>query len=209
MWELAKWLLTVIIGGAIGGAVAFKWQKRGWLFQQKLKRVADKYEIQMSATRDFFNLVDKRVYASRLYLSTLLEKNMQEIAAERERYKATVFEWNEKISGLLIVIEARFRDGRANELDGYFLPAFSELDRKLRAARKSVELGSSLGDDLTKSIRGDLYLINHHAREVMYSMLGETRDIALAIDERPSINISNIDDLTSWYLFKSLFQARL
>lgn len=208
MVDIVSWILTLLVGGAIGGAIAFNWQKRGWLFQQKLKRASDKYDAQIGLARDLFVLVDKRLYASRLYLNVILERDLERIYVERETYRKVVFDWNSNISGLIIMMISRYRSQTRLDFDTYFLPAFAELDRKLLHLRKQVERNGRLVADDVQAARGDLYRINWRAREFMSEMMAEARSLYRVIDEKPEIAERNISELTYWYLLKSLFEKR-
>lgn len=202
--QAINWLL----GAVIGGAIAFAWQRRGWVFQQNLKRGTDKYEAQVSVTRETFSLVDKRIFASRLYLDALIENDKDIVAAERERYRKVVEEWNEKISGLIILIRVRFDLQSSINFEKYFLPAFTEIDRKLR--QKRLTATDNNGDQalITKAVKDDLSLINLKARGMMSGMLKSTLDTINIIEDEPKISIENKTHLTHVYLLKSLFKSR-
>ncbi|WFP61354.1 hypothetical protein [Mesorhizobium sp. WSM4904] len=202
--QAINWLL----GAVIGGAIAFAWQRRGWVFQQSLKRGTDKYEAQVSVTREAFSLVDKRIFASRLYLDTLIENDKDNVAAERERYRKVVEEWNEKISGLVILIRVRFDFQSSVRFERYFLPAFAEIDRKLRQKRLTIAKSGHEQALITNGIREDLSLVNLTAREIMADMLKITSDTLNIIDDEPKISIKNRSQLTHFYLLKSLFKLR-
>ena len=103
---------------------------------------------------------------------------------------------------------SRYRSQTRLDFDTYFLPAFTELDRKLFRLRRQVELDGSLDADDVKAARGDLYLINERAREFMSQMMAEARSLYSVIDEKPEIAERNISELTYWYLLKSLFENR-
>ncbi|MER8628868.1 hypothetical protein NKH55_03700 [Mesorhizobium opportunistum] len=197
-----------ILGAVIGSAIAFVWQRRGWLFQQNLKRAIDKYEAQVALTREGFSLVDKRIFASRLYLDSLIGGEQKSITEERERYRKVVEEWNEKASGIVILIRVRFGASYAIAFEQYFLPAFSELDRKLRQRRTAVDKGGFDLSLLTRGIRDDLALINVQARESMLEMVRQTSETLRVVDESPLIVMKNISNLSYFYLFKSLFKPR-
>jgi hypothetical protein len=203
MMEIAKWLITVLVGGAI----AFSWQQRGWIFQQRLKRSSDLYEEQLSVCREIFALVDKRLYASRTYLSELVEAT-DGWEDERSKYRAVVFEWNEKVAGLTTVVVSRFDSDLGGEFDLYFPPSFAEVDRNLRKLRVSVQNGEPLDYEIVSTIRGNLDVINMNAREFMDKMLFRTKQTLRVVDNQHQITLNNTDRLSYYYLIKSLFVSR-
>jgi len=207
--DLFKIFYQIVVAGVVGGIFAFAWQRRGWIFQQNLKRAADKHEGQVALTRETFSLVDKRLYASRTYLDQLISGDQRMIDSERGRYRDVVQEWNEKISGVLILIRVRFSHKFALDFDSYFLPAFVEIDRKLREKRVNQDNPKFDHTECTKSIRWDLKLVNARARDFMADMLFVTDGNLQIIEERPKITISNAPNLGHVYLIKSLFKPRV
>jgi len=208
LWDIVKIGITVISTGLIGSQFAYFWQRRGWVFQQNLKRNSDLHESQLNLTRELFKLVDRRIYASRAYLTALLDTTEAVAEEERVRYRAVVAEWNESVSGLLILLQTRFDYQSSYNFDNYFLPAFAEVDRKLRAKRVGRGRPEVNQADLTAQVRGDLDLINIQAREFMELLMQKSRDTERALEEKPVISASNAHSLGYWYLLKSLFEPR-
>ncbi|MDX8435340.1 hypothetical protein RFN25_18110 [Mesorhizobium abyssinicae] len=202
--QAVNWFL----GAVIGGAIAFAWQRRGWVFQQNLKRGTDKYEAQVALTREAFSLVDKRIFASRLYLDALIGNDQKNIATEREKYRKVVEEWNEKISGLVLLIRVRFDFRIAVDFDRYFLAAFTEIDRKLREKRIGADKEGVSQTSLTKGVKNDLASVNRQARASMLEMLRHTSETLKLIEDNPKIEVKNKSQLTYYYLIKHLFKSR-
>jgi hypothetical protein len=198
----------IILAGLVGGAFAYAWQRRGWLFQQNLKIATDKHEAQLALIRDFFTLVDKRIYASRIYLDETISRDIDRINRERDTYKAVVSEWNERVPGILVLIRGRFSYQTALDLENYFLPAFTVVDSKLRKKRLLLPPDPTSQQELSDMIRSDLYKINFHARDQMQTLFEKTRHTMRLLEPEPEIKLSNSDALTIPYLIKGLFKPR-
>lgn len=208
MTDFLKTLYQILLASIVGGLFAFAWQRRGWIFQQKLKTATDLYEARLSLIKDFFTLVDKRVYSSHLYLNELITNDNSRIDAERLDYRSVVAEWNERVPGLLVMLRGRFDYQTALDFEHYFPPAFANIDQKLRRKRLNLGVKDFNHSELTKSIRGDLHLINYHARDQMQSLFERTKNTLHVLAENPPIDLTYFNDMTTFYLFNSLFKPR-
>lgn len=206
--EIARWLLTLIVGGIIGGGIAFAWQRKNWLFQQKFTRLYETYHAQISVTRDIFELVDKRIFASRAYITALKSHNEDSISEERIEYRRVVAEWNEKSSGLVTILKSKFGSTLAYRFDGYFLPEFSNLDHHLRNIRLSIESDRAIDARSFNVAFLSLHSINEEGRIFMNELLYLAEYNKDILEQRPKISMENIDNLYSLYLIKPLFEPR-
>lgn len=209
MADLFKTLYQIVLAGIVGGIFAYAWQKRGWIFQQNLKIAVDKHESQIQLIKDFFGLVDKRIYASRLYLDELTSGDPERIRTQKESYGVTVAEWNERNQGMVVMLRSRFDSQTANAIEMYFPPEFAQVDKKLRRKRTLGASDPVTQRQLTEDIRKALFQINRRARSEMHDLFEKTSDTLTILDERPPIKLSNAERLSTLYLIKSLFKTRV
>lgn len=209
MADLLKTLYQIVLAGIVGGIFAYAWQKRGWIFQQNLKIAVDKHESQIQLIKDFFGLVDKRIYASRLYLDELTSGDPERIKAQKEIYGVTVAEWNERNQGMVVMLRSRFDHQTANAIETYFPPEFAQIDAMLRRKRLLGGSDPIKQRQLTEDVRKGLSRINREARSVMHDLFEKTSDTLIILEEKPPIKLSNAERLSALYLFKSLFKARV
>lgn len=211
MLTVFGWLatgLTFIVGAVVSGAIAFDWQRRSWLFDQRMSYAKDGFQKKTELTSFIFGLVSERVYATRNYISALRTKDLIEIRLEREKYRSVVSKWNIEFPPCVVRMKYIFSVNRAYKFDGYFPAEFSKLDAMLGSARKSIEIGNYNIDKILDDASGIVYTINFEAGDFSSQMLLSAEKQKEYIESRPKIAYENIDDLTHTYLLKALFKPR-
>jgi hypothetical protein len=202
IWTPVVWILGIVITNSI----ATSWRRKGWLFEQRMTYYKERYFRRNSVIQSAFNLVDKRIVASRNYSNTLSQNDPNALPEERKTYRSIVNEWGSSIHLLIIDMKTTFDDETGREFDRFFPKRFHNVDEYLRSARIAVENSDA---EYTKFIRyaeEEIKHINATARAMSYK-LQEKADIDKNyIDATPHISIENIEVLSYAYLLKSLFQ---
>lgn len=200
--------LIFVVGLIITNIIANAWRRRGWLFEQKMNYVKERYNRRVQINSQISTLIDSRILHSRNYASIIMENDIEKIQEERKIYRSSVNEWHSKIHSLIVEMKSVFDPMTAYEFDRYFPVEFSSIDQKLSRARKDVEKGGNLYKAYISDAENLLYLLNARAREFSTGLQRTSDRDKKYIEQEPEIEIRNIENLSHTYLFKALFEPR-
>lgn len=204
IWAAIGFVAAAIVSGAIAAA----WQRRSWLFQQKMTYTKEKYDKKIKLNTELFLLIDRRIVATRHYVEAIISIEDENIKDERKKYRLVVDDLNIRIPSFIDEIRSIYGFELAFKFDGYFPAEFSHIDAQLRNARLRVESGEYRFWDSISDANATLKRMNIEARDFSRQMRFLSERDKDYIELKPEISYENEDSLSYSYLLKSLFKPR-
>lgn len=196
-----------VLQAAFGAWVAFSLQQLHQKSVQKADLFQRRYDQKLAAIQLFFGLIDKRIYASRAYLTSLRSPISDDgWVAERERYRQVVREWNEKAPGVLVTLLTLLPARICFQLERETFLPFSAVDGLLGHIRESRGSGQRQLEAVS-NVQGYLSEISTSSAISLAEFLNLAREERRLIDRKPSIIDENAADLSFGYLITSLFKS--
>ena len=196
---VANWIVQTIFAGWI----ALAYQRASSEASRRNEILEATYHRQMNAANDLYSLVDRRIYASREYLATILTEPKR-IDAVREEYRGAVRDWNEGAPKAQTTLLMELPSSYGMRVDHVFNPGFLELDGLLRRQRLLIQADRAASTILTSRIRRIL-------SEVHQTRIDDMRDITriakyqrLSWDNEYSTKRDRVEHLSTWQLAKAV-----
>ena len=143
-----------------------------------------------------------------MYADTLNNGTSESIIFERSKYREIVGEWSEQRPVLLMEIRVVYDYNTAIGLEEKIQEPFSIIDHTLRRVRVEFETTGLRNEQLLLEVEERSSQMNAVAQDLMAALLKISEINKAIFEQRPVICNTNFDDLTSLYLFKSLFKPR-
>lgn len=162
--DIALLLLGFIFTTLVGGYLSYSWQSRAAVIEREAEQ--KRSEIQ-SATGIFENvskLMDKRLYRMRrVSMGIGNEKDSNEMDQRWNKYRETLFEWNESLNRNLAMIQMYFGEDARYYLESEIQSGFISYGQMLESSKNnSYKERLQAADNLNNKIYNfDLSLIDN------------------------------------------------
>ena len=196
---------TWLIQTAVAAWVAFRLQEISQVNQRRFERLQTTYERKIEAVQTLYGRIEKRLYATRRYLSVIISEP-DLIASEREQYREVVRDWNENIKLSQATLLVEFRAGFGLSLDHVFFPEFSKTDARLRTLRQQVEAGNEPNSSVVSAINTTLRNLNQYSLDLIREMLQEARRDRHVMDDTLDVTEENAPQLSYGRVLKALVE---
>ncbi len=204
-YVLLKTFFTILLSSAVGYGIISAWQRKNWLYQQKIIEKKELFEARYTNASELSKILVTRIIASQNYLSILETENLDAIKDEREKYRAVVFDWNANFTAILHKLKADFKTEPIYEFDDYVPHLLVEVENDLMVTRKLVEQKKIIDKGRVKNIGLNIRRINQYSSEY-FGCLYKIADRDREFIENPEIIERNYDDLTTFYILKNIFK---
>ncbi len=205
-------ILSFVLVTVIGGIYAQRLQHKNWLRQQNIN-IQDRRISELNLLFiDLDNLLSRRLYKTRRLLYAIRRSQTIEIKDRLKDYDSVLNEWNEKRNSFQIrlvrVISVALADNFEQLLSQRFVHIGGQLERLTRANFQN-KLPSNFRDTLTV-LEDELDILSRTVYEFLREVyirlqFEQDRLYKLDNDNKMPASIRDLDQVSTWYLFKSLF----
>jgi hypothetical protein len=205
-------LFSFVLLSIIGTTFAQRLQHKNWLRQQNIsiqdRRISDLNVLFI----DLDNLLSRRLYKTRRLLYALRRSQTIEIKDRLNDYDSVLTEWNEKRNSFQIrlvrVISVELANHFEHLLSQRFVHIGSRLERLTRAYLQN-QLPNNFRETLT-TLEDELDVLSRTVyeflREIYINLQAEQERLyKLDSDNKIPTTAGDLDQVSAWYLFKSLF----
>ena len=161
--DIALLLLGFVFTTLVGGYLSYSWQSRAAVIEREAEQ--KRYEIK-AATSIFENvskLMDKRLYRMRrVSMGIGNAKDSNELNQRWDRYRETLFEWNESLNRNLAMVQMYFGEDARLLLEKDIQLGFISYGRMLESSKNNGYTERlQAADELNNKIYNfDLWLID-------------------------------------------------
>jgi hypothetical protein len=189
-------LTLAVVGTAVGAWL----QHRSWKHQQWEKLRTERAEAALVTVERASALVDKRLYRQRRLLWAIRRGDPTDLEAERQEYRAAVFEWMDNLGRTKAELWAAFDRWTAVAFERDLHDRFARNGRQLEAALRSGARARLANEER------ELNKLGKSSYEFMQRLLERIqREDLNGLTGRYELSYRNWENLTSAFLWTRLF----
>jgi len=208
-------LLTAIVSSVlvalVGNFLVQKWQMRNWMEQQRLLRAEKQLEDLKLLSNEIMKLGDSRSYRTRRLLLNLDSIKPEELDACDYflDYKQAVAAWNDLLNSFLTRLTLFASSSYTSRLESRIQPNFVRIGDRVDSLIKVRRLGGIVPIHEKNSLTEELNRLNgrlgNFYRDLLRMLLRMQKEAY--IGRKIKFDAYTIDNFSTWYLFKALFQS--
>lgn len=206
-------LLTAIVSsvlvGFIGNFLVQKWQQRNWVEQHRLLLREKEIDDLKIISTEIMKLGDARSYRTRRLMLRLesIDVNSSELVKD---YENSVCQWNDSLNStyarLTLSASSAYADQLRINIQSRFIQISDKLDNLIKVKKLKgpvpIHMKASLSNDMD-FLNGQLYNFNRRLLRLLVE-----RQTEAYVGKKIDFNRYSIQNFSTWYLFKALFQTR-
>ena len=161
--DIALLLLGFVFTTLVGGYLSYSWQSRAAVIEREAEQKRNEIESATSIFENVSKLMDKRLYRMRrISMGVGNGKDSNEMDQRWDKYRETLFEWNESLNRNLAMIQMYFGEGARYFLENNIQSGFISYGRMLENSKNNAYKERLLAADTlnNKIYNFDLSLID-------------------------------------------------
>lgn len=206
MEKILTVLLTFILTGVIGNAIARRWQNRQWVNQQRVLGFEKEFVALKELVDEIGRLLGARIYHSQRLTLSLRSTDAEAIARRVKDYEEAVKQWNEKLGSFYVRLPYLAETGLGLEVERSIQDRLVVISKRLDRLLEQRKSGIPPKNDVDalmidlNSIQGRAIALN----KKLFSTIGSRRD-RIYVGTKIPYRRDTLREYSNWELVKALF----